>query len=452
MRLVHSLSFRLAMLYVGLFCGSMAALLGLYYWLNVHAPLEAAKQQVDADARAMAQIYILDGGTVLAPRLEARTAALSHRKAFHAFIDRDGRVVTSNLPSWPKAVTPGWLRFEADLYHDGEENDHEALVLDRKFGDGARLLIGRDIEDIDDSEEQIRSTAAWMIGGTLLLGLFGGVLMSGAIHKRIDAVNSAARQVISGDLSRRIELRGTGDDFDRLGETLNLMLARIEALVEAVRRVSDNVAHELRTPLQRLLSDLEELQSVEDPQRQRLLCAQAIDAAHGLHRIFDMLLRIARIESGGRASEERSVDLGTLAEDAADSYRFDAEDKGIRLKTEIDPGLTVTGDPDMIFQALSNLIENALKYVPEGSEVVVRAVERDGHKILSVRDNGPGVPADDLGRLTERFYRAHATSTAQGSGLGLSLVAAVASRHGAPLHLRDAGPGLVVEMIFGGHG
>ena len=137
MRLLHSLSFRLAMLYVGLFCSSMAVLLGLYYWLNVHAPLDVARQQVATDARAMAQIYILDGGKVLTRRLEMRAASLSHRKAFHAFIDRDGKVVTSNLPSWPKTVAAGWRRFEADVYRDGEENDHEALVLDRKFDDGA---------------------------------------------------------------------------------------------------------------------------------------------------------------------------------------------------------------------------------------------------------------------------------------------------------------------------
>lgn len=448
MRLLHSLSFRLAMLYVGLFCSSMAVLLGLYYWLNVHAPLDVARQQVAADARAMAQIYILDGGKVLTRRLEMRAASLSHRKAFHAFIDRDGKVVTSNLPSWPKTVAAGWRRFEADVYRDGEENDHEALVLDRKFDDGARLLIGRDIEDIDDSEEQIRSAAAWMIGGTLLLGLLGGVLMSNAIHKRIDAVNSAARKVISGDLSGRIAIRGSGDDFDRLGETLNLMLAKIEGLLESVRRVSDNVAHELRTPLQRLLVDLEEFQAAQDPERQRSLCVEAIDEARRLHHVFDALLRIARIESGRHVSDTRVFNLSQLAEDAIDSYRLAAEEKRVSLQAEIDANVSISGDPDLIFQALSNLLENALKYTPAGSRIVLRVDNRAGGKAIEVTDDGPGVPADDLAHLTERFYRASVTHHLPGEGLGLSLVAAIAAAHGAKMSVSNNKPGLSVKLSF----
>jgi signal transduction histidine kinase len=447
MRLLRSLSFRLAMIYVALFCASVAALLGIYYWMSVHAPLERAKEQVNAEAQALAQTYILDGGEVLTRQLEKRAVAPAHRKAFHAFIAGNGRVVTSNLPSWPQTIGSGWLRFEADTFHDGEEVDHEALVLDRRFDDGARLLIGRDIENIDDIEEHIQSAAAWMLGGAILIGLLGGMLMSNAIDKRIDAVNSAARRVISGDLSGRIATRGSGDDFDRLGETLNLMLERIETLLESVRRVSDSVAHELRTPLQRLLVTLEELETVDEPDRRTSLCAEAIQEAQRLRHIFDALLRIARIEGGRHSAGKHAFDLSELAEDAVDSYRPDADEKGIRLLADLTPA-EVIGDPDLVFQALSNLIENALKYASAGAEILVRVGNDNGQRLIAVIDNGPGVAREDIAHLTERFYRAEGTNHLPGEGLGLSLVAAIANAHHAELRFRDNHPGLIVELAF----
>jgi signal transduction histidine kinase len=262
-------------------------------------------------------------------------------------------------------------------------------------------------------------------------------------------VNSAARKVISGDLSGRIAIRGTGDDFDRLGETLNLMLARIEALLESVRRVSDNVAHELRTPLARLLVNLEELEDeTEDPARQKELRNEAIREAQRLHRIFDALLRIARIESGRHTIDKRPFDLSGLAEDAVDTYQPDAETKGILLQADISPDTTIVGDPDMIYQALSNLIENALKYSPAGSKILVRVVGDQNRTTLSVADNGPGVKLEDHPHLGERFYRSAATRHLRGEGLGLSLVTAIAVSHDGRLSFRDNDPGLIVELTF----
>lgn len=448
MRILQSLSFRLAFIYVALFCFSVSALLGLYYWISVRAPLGAVYAQVESEAQSMARVYILDGSAVLVHQLHARARRMDDRKAFHAFIDGQGRVLSTNLPSWPAWTGERWLRIEADIYHDGDESDHEALVLDHRFNDGARLIVGRDVEDIDEIEEQLAATASWILFGTLLLGVLGGAQMSRAIGRRIEAINATARAVIAGDLSGRVAIRGSGDDFDLLGETLNLMLSRIEELVEAVRRVSDNIAHELRTPLARLLVSLEELTTEEDEGRRRTLAEEAIGEAQRLHRLFDALLRIARIESGRHEVSPRPVDLMGLIRDAVDFHQPDAEAKSIRLTTGAAAVTTVSGDPDLLFQAVSNLIDNALKYTQPGGNVTVSVEAREREVMLSVSDSGVGIPASEHDRLTERFYRAEATRDLPGEGLGLSLVAAVAAQHRAQLRFLDNHPGTRVELIF----
>lgn len=448
MRILHSLSFRLALIYVGLFCLSVAALLGLFYWINVRAPLETVESQVEAEAKALAQSYMLDGSDELVHRLNIRARRVEQRKAFHAFIDASGKVLVSNLPSWPAYREAEWLRIEADIYQDGDEADHEALVLDRRFDDGARLLVGRDVEDIDEIEERITAAASWILLGTLVLGVLGGAQMSRVIGRRIDMIGSAARTVIAGDLSGRVPTRVSGDDFDRLGETLNLMLSRIEGLVESVRRVSDNVAHELRTPLARLLASLEELDTETNEARRHQLSEEAISEARRLHRLFDALLRIARLESSRHEPDRRPVDLARLAEDAVEFHQPDAEQRGVGLMLGPIVPTNLRGDPDLIFQAISNLIDNALKYTPKGGLVTV-TVERNGEGArLSVSDTGIGVDPADLDRLTERFYRVEAVRKLPGEGLGLSLVAAIAAQHQAGLRFANNHPGLRVELTF----
>lgn len=346
-------------------------------------------------------------------------------------------------------MSSGWVEIEADIYHDGDETDHHAFTRDRKFRDGARLLVARDAEQVGDLRERLGESAAWIICGTLVLGIIGGIFMSLAIRKRIEAVNQAARQVMAGDLSGRVPVRGTGDDFDRLGQTLNLMLGRIEELFEAVRRVSDSVAHELRTPLTRLLVKLQRAYVAdEDPDKRREYAAAAITEAQRLHRTFDALLRIARIESGRYEPHMRQVNVSDLLADVVEFYAPDAEQKKILLEMSIDHGLQVFGDPDLLFQAFSNLIDNALKYTAAEGKVIVSASLENSNLKISVCDNGLGVAKDDLNRVTERFYRGTASAGHEGEGLGLSLVAAVAARHQASLRFLNDEPGLCVVMIF----
>ena len=442
--LFGSLSFRLALTYVGLFVTSLLMIAGTFYLIAIHMPLEAVRTQVEREARILQNTYVVDGSDALLAGLREHQTKSGPLKTFHAFIDANGRTISANLPSWPGEPAEGWLRLEADVYLEGDEVDYEPLTLDHRFADGARLLVGRDIEDISEVEEVLQSGALAVVAVAIIVGLVGGGLMSFAIGRRIETFSSTARRVMAGDLSQRVPLRGSRDDFDRLAETLNLMLARIEEAVEAVRRVSDSVAHELRTPLSRLRADLED--AIAGPDRDRAAkLTSATDEADRLDRIFDAVLRIARIESGRHSANMRTVDLSTLLEDAVDYYRPAAEEADIAFTAAIEPELKVTADTDLIFQAVTNLIDNAIKYTGPGGRIMLVAHARAGSVIVELTDNGQGIEAEHRTRVTERFYRTPSAENVAGFGLGLSLVAAVAALHDSHVTFEDADPGLQVR-------
>nr|WP_246623806.1 HAMP domain-containing sensor histidine kinase [Sphingomonas colocasiae] len=446
----RSLSFRLALAYLALFALSVAALIGLYYWINIVRPMAETRYQVIREADRLHDVYVRDGQAALLAAADMRARALDVRKPFHAFISRDGSLLSANLPSWPrKPVAGGWTMIEADLYRDGDESDHDALAYDRVFSDGARLIVGRDVQDISERQETLAESVVWIVIFTILLGIIGAALMSRAIATRIEAINATARRVISGDLSGRVPVRGSGDDFDRLAETLNLMLARIDESVEAIRRVSDSVAHELRTPLARLQADLEDLDAArDDPDARSRLIGDAIGEAARLNGVFDALLRIARIEGGRHGAASGTVDLTALLLDAVEFYVPQAELSSMLLRTDIAEGLVLRGDKDMLFQAVSNLLDNAIKYSPAGGTIRISA-RADGRRCrIAVCDEGPGLTEEEFDRATERFYRGRQVVASPGIGLGLTLVAAVATLHKAELSFRNGAPGLCVELAL----
>lgn len=467
-RLFRSLSFRLALTYAGLFAGSLLLLLGAYYIVVIRMPLREAEKIVQYEADLLANIYIVDGEAALVRRLRARDAVHERHRAFHAFIDTHGRIVTTNLPSWPRAPTVGWRRLEADISIDGDEIDFEALTLDRRFDDGARLIVGRDIDnisereramaslaslfigrDIDDINQRERGMAAsasLMVGAAIFLGIVGGLLMSRSIGARVDLVAATARKVMAGDLSDRVPTDGSGDEFDQLAALLNAMLQRIETSMESVRRVSDSVAHELRTPLARLRASLEDAASADGAQAPALFAALA--EAERLDAIFDAVLRISRIETGSISIEMADVDLTALIEDVADFYLPEAEARGLTLATTIAPGLHLAGSKDLLFQAIANLIDNAIKHASPGGMVTVIAACEGENVAIFVRDDGGGVDESDLPRITERFYRARNAPRDTGNGLGLSLVDAVARLHRSRLGFANRRPGFEVSWWF----
>lgn len=454
-RLLRSLTFRLALFYMALFTVSVAVLLGVAYWVSVLSPLNSVETAVGREATALTRLQQTEGQAELIAALKRRAATPADRRAYHAFIGSDGSVLTTNLPSWPGEVPrqdwarQDWSRLEFESLEGGEEVEHEALVRNVVFADGSRLLLGRDTEDLDEREELIQGALTWGAGVTLVLGFAGGLLMTLAVAGRIEAINKTARRVIAGDLSGRVAVRGADDDFDQLAETLNTMLGRIEALVQSVGRVSDSIAHELRTPLTRLHADLEDLStSPHMNPADRRAAEQALGEAVRLQSTFDALLRIARIETGRHAAAFQRVDLDELLRDAIELYTPEAEAKGHRVSVDIAADLVTTGDKDLLFQAISNLFDNAIKYTPEGGKIGVDATRSDHTIRVDVHDDGPGIDAAHRPRVVERFYRAPGSDGFPGLGLGLSLVVAVAHLHRGELSLDDAAPGLRATLLL----
>ncbi|MEE4451370.1 HAMP domain-containing sensor histidine kinase [Novosphingobium resinovorum] len=448
-RLLRSLSFRLTLIYAGLFCLSVALLMGTGYWLRVTVPMDRAQRLVKSEARALRAAYLANGPAATAAALDRRAQRSDGPKTFHALIAPDGRVVTTNLPGWSNRPTDGLTLIEADSFADGAEIDHNALVSDHYLPDGARLLIGRDVEDVTSEAEILRTAAIWILGVTVLLGFSSGWLMSLAIGRRIEAVTLAARQVMDGDLTGRVQVRGANDDFDRLGETLNLMLSRIQSLFQAVQRVSDNAAHELRTPLARLIGRLEALERMAgDNPALQTAAGEAIVEANRLRQILSALMRISRLENGRHPLELQRTDVVQLLEDLVEFYQPEAERLGIELILSARRPLVADLDLDLVFQALSNLLDNALKHASGGRRVELSARRQREWLELAVRDDGPGIDLEDAGRVTEQFYRGRDSGAVPGDGLGLSMVAAIAHAHGATLELAPASPGLRVALTI----
>ncbi len=444
---LRSLTLRLTLVYMALFSASVGIMLAVTYVGGVWRPLRQVEATITRDADALVGVYRAQGRDALIRALERRSAGARGRLAYHVLIAPNGAVVAANLADWPAVRGEEWVRYEFGTYATGTEEEHEAVVRDLVLPGGYRLLVGLDTEDLDEREDLIFEALSWGAGMSLALGLIGGLVMTYAVSQRLDRINRAARAVIAGDLSGRVALHGSGDDFDQLSATLNEMLARIEGLVASISRVSDNIAHELRTPLTRLRAELEELAAAgDDPEEVRARTGAALEEAARLQSMFDALLRIARLQSGPRGEGVR-VDLSALLEDVVDLHRPAAEDRSQDFAVAIAPGLAVQGDRDLVFQMVSNLLDNAVKFAPVGGTVRLDAQPAGNGVEVTVADNGPGIAPDERSRVLERFYRSPGGG-AEGFGLGLSLVAAAAERHQAELRLEDAEPGLKVTIRF----
>ena len=442
MRLASSLAVRLTGALIAMTFLATASLLAGTYMFGVRQPMNDVRASVWHEAGQLEQIYARLGEDALKAALAERRLAPAPNKAFDAFLDRDGKLITGNLPSWPETRRGDWVRIEADLYRDGDEDDHDALSRDILLPDGRRLIVGRDVEVFADRQELMGEAAMWSSLSVLIFGLVGGLLISWFTGRRLEAVGTTARAVMNGDLSVRVPVRGSGDDFDQLGMSLNAMLDRNQELVASLGRVSDNIAHELRTPLARLRTAL-------DGSRDGAVTAEGVDAARSeaerLQQIFDALLRIARLDTGRHRIIGDLVQLEVLVSDAVEFYSPEAETRQQTLSATIVP-CTVAGDRNLLFQAVANLVDNALKFAPNEGEVRVDLEVEGRMAKLTVRDSGPGVADEHRSRLTERFFRAPGSESVAGTGLGLTLVQAIITAHKGRLEFVDEAAGFAAIL------
>jgi signal transduction histidine kinase len=443
---VRSSTFRLSLFYVLLFLLSVGALFVFIYVQTIATIDRETDQATKADAAALIQEYSAQGLAGLIDAVEDRVAPDRVGDGLYLLVDEDGAALAANIHSWPTAEPDarGWIAFVIER----DDGPHQARGLTYALKDGSKLLVARDLHARLDFQGVMIDAGYYSLALILVLGVGGGLLISRRMLNRLGAINRVAERIMLGDLSHRIETTGANDEFDRLSDTLNAMLEEIRRLMNGMRTVTDNIAHDLRSPLTRMRSRLEmALLDSGDTEAQRQAIERTIADADQLLATFKALLSIADAESGSARASMSPLDLGALVVDIGDLYGPASEERGITMRYAEAQG-TVLGSRQLLFQAISNLVDNALKHTPSGGTITISVSSDAGGVRLTVADTGPGIPEADRDRVLEPFVRLDSSRSAPGSGLGLALVAAIARLHGARIGLADNKPGLVVTLTF----
>jgi len=439
-RILRTTSFRLAALYAAVFGTSVVVLGGVVQLVSalerqMYRRIEAECATLEADFR--------EGGLeglVASVRARSTVSALDY-----AVIGPDGASLAGVLPSPGERL--GWVALQGAVVEPDGENEPELARVVLLPG-GVRLVVGDYLGHVEDVDEAVLVAFGWGLGVMVVLAVVGGLVLSLNFLRRIDAITRTAEAIMQGEMAQRVPERGTDDDLDRLARTLNRMLDRIGELMEGLRQVSSDVAHQLRTPLTRLRQRLEAARngarSVAD---YREAVEGSIADTDGLLETFAALLRIAQIEAGTRRSGFQEVDLAEVAASVVEAFAPSAEDEGKGL-VAVTSSAPIHGDRELLTQMLANLVENGIRHTPTGTRIEVSVRLVSGAASLVVADDGPGVPAEERSRLLRRFHRLERSRAIDGSGLGLSLVSAVADLHGARIRLEDNHPGLRVTLDF----
>jgi signal transduction histidine kinase len=447
-KLLRSTAFKISLVYLLMTAVGTGLVLGRVGWNVTHLIDAQIRQTVDADITGLAEQYSEGGIAQLVSVIERRSRQPGAE--LYLVTTNAGEPIVGNVASLPEGVLskPGLVI--TDYLRAGETTaQHRAVARIFLLPGGFRLLVGHDIEEGMRLRRIFVGALITSLIWLIIIGSIGGLWIARRVLHRVDTINDKARAIVGGDLSARLPLAGTGDELDRLVENLNSMLDRISLLVVGLREVSDNIAHDLKTPLTRLRSHAEQaLQFAKSPEEYRLALEKVIEESDSLIRVFNALLMIARAEAGAGPENLIDFDAADVARDVGELYEPAAEDRGLTLEVSTEPGLMLYGSRELIGQALANLVDNALKYgspsgaAPAQAKVGIVARRQGGLIEMSVGDHGPGIAPADRERVQERFVRLENSRSRPGSGLGLSLAAAVARLHKGTLRFEDNAPGL----------
>jgi signal transduction histidine kinase len=424
-------------------------LVGFIYWSTTESLTRQIDATIDAEITGLAEQFNQRGVLGLVRAIQRRADPTRGTRGLYLLTDANHAPLAGNLSRWPDAAPDedGWSTFA--LEYAEPRNGDINLGRGRSFHLDGRyyLLVGHDMRERLLVAASIRESLAWAIAAVIGLSLIGGLLISRKLLGQVDAINQTSRDIMAGDLSRRVPLSGRDDEFDRLAGSLNAMLDQIERLLTSVKQAGDNIAHDLRSPLARLRSRLEvTLMERAGPEAYRRAIERTISEADGLLQTFNALLGIAQAEAGSARRHFQALDLAALLSDVAELYEPLAEARGQTLSLAGGGAIEIHGDRDLLFQAVANLVDNAVKFAPEGGRLGLALTCTAEIATVAVTDDGPGIPEAARERVLERFYRMEASRSTPGSGLGLSLVAAVAELHGGRLRLEDNGPGLRARL------
>ena len=436
----RSTSLRLAALYTTAFVVAVAMLSAVSLWTTRTALTRQFNARIAYESAALTQEFRTEGpnGVIQAVQERDRTPGV----LAYGLEGPDGRRIAGRLAG--NHVAPGW----SDFTVKGATDQGETIrVYATNLAGGYRLLVGGDDESIEAVDRLLAKRFVWAVLGVVLLGVIGGYALARGMERRIAAITDAAEAIIDGDLSHRVPVRGAGDDLGHLATTFNRMLDRIQALMESLKQVSNDIAHDLRTPLTRLRTRLE-MQVAKVGETAEPGLEAALDDLDAILETFAALLRIAQIESGARRRGFRATDLSEVGRTVVEAFAPSAEEAGGALRLESRRPVVVEGDAELLTQMVVNLVENGLRHAGDGANVRVIVNVEDAGPVLSVVDDGPGVPESERDRLFDRFHRLERSRSTPGSGLGLALVAAVVKLHNADISLHDADPGLVVRIRF----
>ncbi len=453
-RLLSTASFRLSTLYGAVTIVCFAILLAVTYWTATAALREQLRLEVQNELHTLAVEAESDGVGTIVRDINERTVLPGKVGGYYFLSGKDGVKLAGNLD----AVVPGegWreLGFEhvaGNASVSQADEDHELWGQGNRLSDGSFLFVAQDAFRVLSAQEAIINSFLWSAGTAILLAIFAGLVLSRGFLRQIDAINATSQAIMDGDLRQRIPVKGTSDEIDRLSMNLNRLFDSNHSLLESLKQVSTNIAHDLRTPLSRLRQGLEELKlkPAGTPEHDGAVDA-AIAESDQLLATFSALLRIAQIESGTRRSAFKNLDLTQVFDRVASAYSAVAEDEGKTFIAEIAPGLSYRGDSDLLLQMIANLLENAIRHTPPQSQIWLTLRPMDTGAVATVADSGPGIPTAEREKVFERFYRLDSSRTTAGNGMGLALVAAVADLHGIGISLADNQPGLTVAINFPG--
>lgn len=449
-KLLRTQAFRIVGIYLAIFAVSTIALVGFVYWNTSLVLDRETDETIEAEVTGLEEQYSSLGLPGVTDAIIGRS--VRREQGIYLLANSNRQILAGNLDGWPQvnSTDGGFIefRYERRVGPTTELRSARGRII--TLTQGFYLLVARDVEERRVLENLFKTALLWGAGLMIVLGILGGLLISHNFLRRLELINRTSRQIIGGDLSRRVPVTRAGDEFDDLSINLNRMLDRIERLLHGMREVSDNVAHDLRSPLNRLRNRLE-LAAMRQPAESETArdFEAAVQETDRLIGTFNALLLIAEAEAGSVRETMHDFSLGDVIEGVGELYGPLAEEKQLRftVKKATDTGL-IRGNHNLISQALANLVDNAIKYTPPGGSVLVALENQPAGPALVVADDGPGIPLQDRARVTERFVRLETSRNSPGTGLGLSLVAAVARMHEAELTFDDNDPGLRATLSF----